>query len=1309
MNQENNQNKLSMDWLNELVENNIDNLGHRYTPKLNVKLEISKKFDAVRRNDAYRKEMQEKFHEIILHVRKAEDSLGMIDEQHCDREKLTKAIRTLEDSYQDTQSRDLQPVNIELLKENCEFIKEILSTCLGFFEKENDKNKNDSLKYKIHKLREAMSNVYSFMEFLSDSSLSLANLPIMLLLGEAGIGKSHLLADVASNVIQEGKPCILLLGQHFTRDTSPWVQILANHIRLGYLNEDELLRDLNNKAMASGERLLFIIDAINEGQGCYFWPDHIKGFIRKFLKFPWLGLVLSVRLSYENLLVPENILSSVLAIKILHRGFLNIEYQASSFFFSQYGIEQPNIPLLHPEFTNPLFLKLFCEGLHRSGLSRIPKGCTGISRIIDFFLDSVDKKLSSLSHFDYPSSQKITRKVIDGLIAFKFENNTLIRIEQLSKELMRLQTNHDNETREDEKIRLEPLIEEKNTELDLLKKKVENFSQRELVYGRYIPYEKSFEIADNILYKFSNKKRFVDALISEGVLSKNLYWHGDGKYSEGIYLAYERFEDYFSTIHLLNKYKDIESLKAHFNDGRELDYFVNYYYRNQGILESLSIQIPEKFGVELYELVSDEKKSYGTVIEAFIYSMIWRDTSTIKQESKDYINKYILKYKESFAKFFQMVYSIAADPDHPYNANCLHNFLMSFSMANRDAMWTVFLHGQNYEGFALPRFISWALSDDNKSYLSDESRLLACKALAWLFTSTNIPLRDSATEGMVSLLENHVSIAEKLLREFENINDPYVYERIFSAIYGSVLRSRNLFSLDDLSFYIINFLFKKDNVYPNVLVRDYARNIIEYALYKDIVELDDIDLIRPPYKSEFPLTLPENDEVDSYKIDYEDKDFKDYYWSQNAILNSMRTEYGRGIGGYGDFGRYVFQSKVDSWDMFDPNSLSNYACKLIFETYGYDLEKHGKFDRDSDLGLNNRNKNITERIGKKYQWIALYEILARLCDNYQMLDDSTRWGNEKEYLWYQGTWEPFVRNIDPTSRRLTSKKTNKNLITPWWDNLKYNDWNVEHVEWLKSHLNLPCTKQAVEVIDSEGIEWLILDIHRNWEEPTPIGIDRYDHPHKELWMMTKSCLVKESDFQSLVDWLKDKSFMGRWFPEGRNSNYQVFSREYYWSPAYHFFDNPYYGGVQWREVCEERFDDDSICEVLPTSEQHNWESGTDYDEMPQYLSPVEFIFNGMQLQYSENIGEWLDSKGCVACFDPSIKSGGTSCLLVRKDIFQDFLLNKKLYILWTCLGEKQILGNLYSRNEFPLGVEFSGVFYLNENEVDGGITTILNG
>ena len=109
-------------------------------------------------------------------------------------------------------------------------------------------------------LREFADSLENVRFFISSPTTRLSNNPILLLDGEAGIGKSHLIADVVRNRSSEGKPSLLLLGQHFVTDDDPWTQIFK---RLNVkCTTDEFLDGLNSKAETTGSRLILFIDAI---------------------------------------------------------------------------------------------------------------------------------------------------------------------------------------------------------------------------------------------------------------------------------------------------------------------------------------------------------------------------------------------------------------------------------------------------------------------------------------------------------------------------------------------------------------------------------------------------------------------------------------------------------------------------------------------------------------------------------------------------------------------------------------------------------------------------------------------------------------------------------------------------------------------------------------------------------------------------------------------------------------------------------------------------------------------------------------
>ncbi|MDX8400861.1 MAG: hypothetical protein R8K20_11540, partial [Gallionellaceae bacterium] len=716
------QDDFSDNWFENQVETSIENLGGRYTEELNVELEIATYFHAACRNEAFRQEVKRHFNELLISLNKFAQEFEPFLEASCT-DIFRNAVSIIKTIYVSTQAAEIAHIDLDSLQSSIKLVRKLVSDSETCIERKADEQKT---RYLQHTLQNTWGAISDFNNFSRRSCLFIANNPNVLLAGEAGIGKSHLLADIALNRIKQNKSCLLLLGQHFVTEEAPWTQILRNLLRLN-CDEKQLLGALNSKAEAQGERLLFVIDAINEGKGKYFWPDHIRGFINDFTLYPWLGLVLSVRTSYQPLLVPSDIVSDKL-VEIHHQGFQGIEYQASSRFFRQYGIQQPRVPLLKPEFSNPLFLKLFCEGIKRSGLTAIPTGFQGVTTVFNFFIGAINKKLAESKAFNYPENKNLVALVIKKIVEYKLNNNLTA-----------------------------------------------------------VTYDQAFDLAEDVVSRYSNERRFLDALISEGVLSKNIFSVDHGEYDEQVYLAYERLDDYFTASYFIDSCSNENLLKSSFHEKGLLSAYVDDSYFNQGIVESLSIQLPERVGYELYELVGEQHKSDLHILDAFVHSLIWRRTETITEKLKIYISQYVLNDCRSFNSFFQMVYMVSADPDHPYNANFLHHYLSPYSLADRDAFWTTYLHDQNEgEPSAMCRLIDWAILDEDKTYLSVDSRLLAAKALAWLFSSTNIEFRDSATKALVVLLENNCTTIEQLFSAFQACNDPYVIDRIYAAAYGAV-------------------------------------------------------------------------------------------------------------------------------------------------------------------------------------------------------------------------------------------------------------------------------------------------------------------------------------------------------------------------------------------------------------------------------------------------------------------------------------------------------------------------------------------
>ncbi len=219
--------------------------------------------------------------------------------------------------------------------------------------------------YQQHHLYELTRELTSLADLAKSSEATLANVPALLLLGNAGTGKTHLLCDVAQNRVESGLPTVLLLGEQFN-DEEPWSQIIG---LLGLsCTKEEFLGALEAAAQTKQSKALIFIDALNEGEGKKLWKKHFAGMLATLSRFPRLGIAVSVRSPYEDVVIPKN-LSSEQLIRETHHGFAQYEYQATRTFFAHFGIKRPSVPLLNPEFQNPLFLKLFCIGL-KNRLSR---------------------------------------------------------------------------------------------------------------------------------------------------------------------------------------------------------------------------------------------------------------------------------------------------------------------------------------------------------------------------------------------------------------------------------------------------------------------------------------------------------------------------------------------------------------------------------------------------------------------------------------------------------------------------------------------------------------------------------------------------------------------------------------------------------------------------------------------------------------------------------------------------------------------------------------------------------------------------
>ena len=397
-------------------------------------------------------------------------------------------------------------------------------------------------------------------------------------------------------------------------------------------------------------------------------------------------------------------------------------------------------------------------------------------------------------------------------------------------------------------------------------------------------------------------------LINEGVLSEEMHWY-DEEPEEVVRFAYERFSDHIITDFLLRKHLDMNNPKVAFTKGGSLAYLWDEgSYVAQGILEAMCIQVPERTGQELFKLASPLLSGswhIRSIGEAFLQSIIWRAPDAFSDDTRETLNE--LHHKGAFriSEILDTMLTVTTVPENPFNAEYLDSRLGQESMPNRDAWWSTYLHSAwEYDDGPVHRLVDWASAISGEEELEDDVIDLTVISLAWMLTTSNRFLRDKATKALVSLLTNRIEATRRMIYRFDDVDDPYVRERIYAVAYGVAMRSYDVDKVKRLGLAVFDNIFASGNTPPHILLRDYARGIFERALYLNPTIDINPRLIRPPYNSDWP-DIPSEHEIDRLTPHWRDTEGKwgTLEWARNRIRWSVMED---------DFSLYVIGTNSSS-------------------------------------------------------------------------------------------------------------------------------------------------------------------------------------------------------------------------------------------------------------------------------------------------------------------------------------------------------------------------------------------------------------
>lgn len=1185
--------------------------------------------------------------------------------------------------------------------------------------------------------RAARSSLFRLANLLDDidSSLDsaawrLANARSVLLEGDAGSGKSHLLADVVKHQVHVDCPAILVPGSAMIED-DPWRQLMKYLDLPGDLQTKHFLGALDSAAGARSTRAIICIDAVNENHGPDIWPNRLAAFLEEARQYRRVAIVLSCRTTYLTHIVPESLLVDRLE-RVIHPGFSGGE--AADRYLEMRGLVRPGAPDLMPEFQNPLFLKTLCDSLLKQGCKEIPHGLRGVSAIFDYYHKAI--------------TQSVTKR-------------------------MKLDPN----------FNLVPTALERFTECLLDRR--ENYAPRSDVLCTF----------EEILRSEGQRERsLLTQLESEGVLTIEPVQQGDGTVSRMVRFTFERYSDHRIAEHLLREHLDRNDVRQSFGSETALGKFVfgTENYRQAGVIEAIAIQLPEMADTEIIDVGRDEDV---LVNEAFLSSLLWRKQDCFNSRTLDLARRLFGPNRE-----WGLFIKIATEPSNRFNAAYLHEELSRLAMPERDATWSTYLNWHDEKNGPVGILINWAWREGMGIIGENRARLTAL-VLGWFLSSSNRAVRDRATKALVCLFAQRLQLAAETLRAFAEVDDLYVQERLFAVAYGAAVQGKSEQGLSELASTAYELVFANDSPPLNELLRDHARGVVHYAAKsrRNLAGNVDMDRVRPPYNSPWPIEHVPDSVVESYTQDHHgsrhgdwitmsavhDGDFARYiidfivgHWAPVPItVDGCPTVQFLAKNWIGEFRKSATREQLQAFDVVKRAAESLKLVRLrsycdiaeaaesasvlrhcatseseaeleaaekafestlpgdVWEEYrvtamdsvwlGNDASFHGhrsaQFNsgwarrwvckRAHELGWtperfallerhcrHDRNDHKVERIGKKYQWLALHELVARMADN--LLFSGSSYGDEVQRQ-YRGAHEiEFrLRDIDPSLLVAGTYYDGwKQWKSTWWvpvaDPDRCSIKPLKRLSWLASELDLFNCGSLIDLTAPEnGRRWLALEGFARWRQYGVGGSENM--MERDTWYRIRCMVVMEEDREQAIRSLEGKILIDPHAIPALHLNGSCHLGEYPWHPSAEILED-------WVAPNSSNPLNVLPVPIRPTVIAYRCErGGHDYsiDETIEIEMPAPWLASSMALKFQDGRNPvFVDSSGQTRFYDTSLVEPGFSAALVDRDAFLTKLENLGLAAIWVIAGEKSVYGG---RNASGMGfggrIEHTGVYAIGSD------------
>jgi hypothetical protein len=340
-----------------------------------------------------------------------------------------------------------------------------------------------------------------------------------------------------------------------------------------------------------------------------------------------------------------------------------------------------------------------------------------------------------------------------------------------------------------------------------------------------------------------------------------------------------------------------------------------------------------------------------------------------------------------------------------------------------------------------------------------------------------------------------------------------------------------------------------------------------------------------------------------------------------------------------------------------------WVCKRAHDL-GWSEALHGEFDTSI---RNDRHTHKAERIGKKYQWIALYELCAKMADNLQPLPGRDDAGDLAR-----------LRNIDPSLQVAQTEDDG-------WRRFKEISFWVpsepelgpvtvdQALNWLGANQDVFDGTDNIEVTNpADGSRWLVLKGFESWRG----GSETLD---RETWRRIGCFVIRKNDLNNALALIEHEHFQSDDdVPSARSAGFHSYLGEHPWS---------------WRaaDATADDGDDDEwirkwrphgaakkAISIRPTTAAYLAESASYDASINQNINlnlPAGWLMDGLGLHLTDGATiKYVDANRVVRFMDPSVAMTGRSAALIDREAFLSFLKQEKLVAVWALAGEKNVYG-----------------------------------